>query len=148
LVLIRSLPVWFSLGWSGLTGCLTGPAWSNHCQPYCSCEGHFAHSGSFQASRCSSKCPLAESRYSMRLGARVRAILLRQAHSTRPDAHVSSMPLSKGLSRRLDLCLSASPLGQALLRCLVAQVVVFLPGQSPQPSWCSYRCTTAGSCSL
>jgi hypothetical protein len=82
-------------------------------------------------SRCSSKCPLAESRYSMRLGAPVRAILLRQAHSTRPDARVSAMPLNKGPSRRLDLCSGAIPLGQALFRCLVAQVVVFLPGQSP-----------------
>jgi hypothetical protein len=73
---------------------------------------------------------LAESRYSMCLGARVRAMLLRQAHATRPDARVSAMPLSKGLSRRIDFCLSAIPLGQALFRCLVAQVVVFLPGQS------------------
>jgi hypothetical protein len=47
-------------------------------------------------------CLLAESRYSMRLGARVRAILLGQAHSTRLDARVSAMPLSKGLSKSLS----------------------------------------------
>jgi hypothetical protein len=66
----------------------------------------------------------------MRLGARVSAILLGQAHSARVDARVSATPLSKGLSRRLG-CVSATPLGQTPFRCLIARVIVFLPSQSP-----------------
>jgi hypothetical protein len=78
----------------------------------------------------SNKCLLAESRYSLRLGACTRAILHGQEHSTSVDARVSAKPRSKGLSRRLCFCVSAIPLEQALFRCLIARAVVFLPGQS------------------
>jgi hypothetical protein len=67
----------------------------------------------------------------MRLVARVRAILLGQAHSTRLDARVSAIPLSKGLSKRPGFCVSVIPLGQALFRFLVAGVIVLLLDQSP-----------------
>jgi hypothetical protein len=99
----------------------------------------------------------------MRLGARVRAVLLEQAHSTRLDARPSAMLLSKGLSRRLGFFVSSViPLGQpvrdrlfsgvsslvSLSPCLVSllSAVLVLVCWHPaglvacQPSWCSYRC--------
>jgi hypothetical protein len=56
--------------------------------------------------------------------------MLRHAHSRRLDARVSAMQLSQGFLRSLGFCVSAVPLEQALFRCLIARVIIFLPGQS------------------
>jgi hypothetical protein len=86
----------------------------------CSCEGHPPHPpaprGSFQPSWCSSKGLLAESRYSMRLEAHVRAMLLRRAHSARLGARESAILLSKALFSSLGASVSVILLRPVLSR--------------------------------
>jgi hypothetical protein len=68
--------------------------------------------------------------HSTSLGVCVSTIPLSRAFPGRLDARVSVIPLSKGISRHPYSRVSAILLEKTHFKCLVARVIVFLPGQS------------------